>query len=724
MTGSAGVLFLLKASVLLAVALVVARALRRAPAARRHGVWSAAFVALVALPFLALTMPALHVPVPGWAEPQVAFPMSRSDDVGAGAAVLRGQPDVVKTTEATSQPQGMALAAASVPLPSPRTIVWSIWIAGAAATLLALLVALVRVGRLTAGGKSLDDPDWREARSRISARLGFGRNVRVLASGAIGTPMAGGLIRPTVFVPAGAELWDAERRDIVLSHEIAHLASADPLRILVSRLACTLYWFHPLVWLAARQSATDCEQACDDAVLALGVRPSTYARVLLDFADGAPLPSVALPMVRRARLETRLMAILDTSPRRATPRRALLPALAAAVLTLAVAAVQPAASSPAVSPAAVPAPATTKPATASREIVAPGPLVTTREAEPRVPVTQSPPEAPRALECWSERGDSRSFSGSMSMSGTTIYEQVGRRGRERVIMKSFGDVRVCMMTEGFTGDGVQRPSDWIGRAERVLLETQRPGDVRRMEIADGRMSWTINGSAQPIDAAVGTWRDHLLAVLDATWEVSQLRGQVSTLRGEISTIRGEKSTLQGEISTLRGQVSTMRGDISTLRGEESTLRGEISTIRGHVSTLQGQISTERGAISTLQAYPWDRTERDGISARIRRHEEAIRRVEDEIRRYDADARVRAVERRIDALDTDGRVAAIEREIRDFDVEAKIAVINRQIANLEVESRVTSIEGEIASLDADDRARELEARRDAALARLRVTLGGR
>lgn len=718
MTGAAVLLFLLKASVLLAAALIAARAMRRAPAARRHGVWSAAFGALVALPLLALTMPALHVPVPGWAEPQAASSTIGSGNIVGSAPVSRGQRDTVLTTEALPQPVRTARAARQFQWPSLRTTVLGIWMVGAAAAFFALLLALVRIGRLSASGENLDDAAWREALGRISARLGFDRRIRVLVSDAVTTPMAGGVVRPTVFVPAEAVRWDAVRRDIVLTHEIAHLASRDPLRILVSRLACTLYWFHPLVWLAARRSAADCEQACDEAVLSLGIPPSTYARVLLDFADGALVPSAALPIVRRGRLETRLMAILDSSPRPSKTRRTLMPAFVAAALTLSVAAVQPAVSSPAVDALE---PAATE---ASAVSLALKPSVTHKQAAPNKLVVSPQSVPPRELECWSRRSDAGSFSGSMSMSGTTIYEQIGRRGRERVIQKSFGDVRVCMMTEGFTGEGVQRPSEWIGRAVHVLLETERPNDVRRMDIDEGRVTFTINGGAHPIDAAAATWRDQLLAVLDATWDLSQLRGQVSTLRGEISTIYGERSTLKGEISTLRGHVSTMRGNISTLRGEESTLRGEISTIRGHLSTLRGQISTERGAISTLQASRWDRTERDDVSARIRRHEEEIRSIEDEIRRYDVDARVRAVERQIERLDTERRVAAIEQQIRDFDVEGKVAAINKQIAELDVSGRVDAIEGEIVSLDVDDRSSELEARRDAALARLRATLGGR
>jgi predicted nucleic acid-binding Zn-ribbon protein len=320
--------------------------------------------------------------------------------------------------------------------------------------------------------------------------------------------------------------------------------------------------------------------------------------------------------------------------------------------------------------------------------------------------------------CWDSASDDRSFSGSISMSGRTIHEQIGRRGNDRVIQTRIGDLQLCMITEGFGTDREAPPSEWIARADRVILETQRGNDVRQMAIAGNDVTWTVGGQARPVDTAANEWRAALLAVLDPIWELAQLRGLASTLRGEISTIHGERSTLRGEISTLRGHVSTLRGEVSTLHGHVSTLRGEISTIRGHESTLRGMISTERGAISSLRAL---RGAGDDVSARIRRHEDEIRRIEAEIVRYDVDARVRTVQREMEDFNVEAKVAELEQQIRDFDLAGRTATIERQLADLDVERRVQAIENDIEALDVPLRSRELEQRRDAALARLRDVL---
>jgi hypothetical protein len=597
----------------------------------------------------------------------------------------------------------------------------AIWFTGTAVAIGALLVSLIRVRLLSARSLGADVPRWRESADALARQLGL-RRATIVFSDAVRTPMAGGLWRPTIFLPAEATAWDAERRAIVLAHELSHLVRRDPLRHIAARLALACYWFHPLAWLAARHSSLAREQACDEAVLSLGIRPSAYARVLLDLAEGmtAPRLAAALPMVERSLLERRLMAILDDRSRPAGSRP-LLVACSAALVTLALAAAQPAVQ-------------------ATTTIVVPPAQLPHSQAAPSLSMdsalgrrtgTGSPAALPAPLpaaaqparggDCWSDSYGG-SFSGSSTSTDiggrTVVSEMIGTRNGDRVVQTHFGDLRVCMLAQGAVGLERGKPSEWS--APRVLIETRRGGSTEQMEIRDGRqVSWRVNGAERAVDAAAQEWRAAILAVLDTTWELSTLRGEVSTLRGQISTVRGEESTLRGQISTFMGEVSTMRGRQSMIRGDESTLRGEISTIRGHVSTLRGQISSARGAISTLDASRWDTSaaDRDRIAARVREHQNEIARVEREIRDYNEDARIAEVERRIRALDADAKTAAIDDEIRRFDVNAKIAAVEQQIKNLDVDAKIAAIERRIEALDADHRARTLEDRRGDEVKRL-------
>ena len=170
-----------------------------------------------------------------------------------------------------------------------------------------------------------------------------------------------------------------------------------------------------------------------------------------------------------------------------------------------------------------------------------------------------------APECWGAEDHWRSFIGTMTRNGGVVVEQIGRRGREGVVQKKYGDLRVCMVTHGFDGQPDDPPSRWPLRSDRVILETQTSDDVRTMEVNHDRLTYTVNGAVQPLDAAAREWRDDVLGLLDPTWELAQLRGRLSSLHGQISSIQGERSSLEGRISSYRGQVSSMMGEISSRR---------------------------------------------------------------------------------------------------------------------------------------------------------------
>ena len=537
-------MLLLKASLLLSVTLLAARLLRRAPAVTRHGLWSVAFAAVLALPLLTSALPALYVPVPaGWAtaaSPRV-MPGKVRDDAGAGDLSTIGPvtdrsganaATIGRGTTAASDPPlpAQPQSERSAPLAAIRSrasaLLLAAWVAGTTAALGALFLSLVRVRRLARTADVVCDAAWRSAAAAIGARLGVRRSARLLVSARVGTPMAGGVWRPAIFLPVSARAWSAKRRDVVLAHEIAHLAGRDPLRHLVTRLALACYWFHPLAWIAARQAAVAREQACDEAVLALGTRPSAYARVLLDLAESMPLSvpmTGALPMVQRSLLERRLMAILNDDIRPARSRLLFVPAIGVTLLTLSVAAAQPSVFSSARQALPVQRPPIVAAVVADQETTSVG------SAAPVTPVTNVRTMAigtaaqvslGRESACWWDATDSSSFNGSISTSDSggriVIREQVGTRGLDRVIQRSFGDLRLCMVAED-AGDRstADRPSQWIGRARRVVLEARRGGVVHRLEVTSGgqHTSWQVGGADRAFDAAAQQWRDRMLAVL-------------------------------------------------------------------------------------------------------------------------------------------------------------------------------------------------------------------
>lgn len=90
--------------------------------------------------------------------------------------------------------------------------------------------------------------------------------IRARISPNVPTPCVAGLLRPVIYLtPAVAE--NEQERGHVLAHEQAHLRHGDHIWAVVRCLCLCVYWFDPLVWIAAAQSRRDCELACDESAL-------------------------------------------------------------------------------------------------------------------------------------------------------------------------------------------------------------------------------------------------------------------------------------------------------------------------------------------------------------------------------------------------------------------------------------------------------------------------
>ncbi len=72
--------------------------------------------------------------------------------------------------------------------------------------------------------------------------------------------------RQSIYLPEDVTE-DDEKVKHILTHEYCHYKHADVFWSALRCILLTVYWFHPLVWLAAVLSKQDCELACDEAVI-------------------------------------------------------------------------------------------------------------------------------------------------------------------------------------------------------------------------------------------------------------------------------------------------------------------------------------------------------------------------------------------------------------------------------------------------------------------------
>ena len=170
--------------------------------------------------------------------------------------------------------------------------------------------------------RSVDDPQMVGLVEAVAYELDIRRPIALLESATAITPMTWGFRNPVVLLPREARQWSFLRLRDVLTHELAHIKRNDYMTQLVSRYACAVYWFNPLVWLAARQLRQERERACDDTVLNAGTKPSEYAHHLLEIARSLKASNstafATVAMARPSQLTGRLLDVLDdTRSRRA-----------------------------------------------------------------------------------------------------------------------------------------------------------------------------------------------------------------------------------------------------------------------------------------------------------------------------------------------------------------------------------------------------------------------
>jgi beta-lactamase regulating signal transducer with metallopeptidase domain len=427
--------------------------LRRSSAAARHLVWRLAFAGLLALPLLATLLPAWRVPLPGLAN---AARVAAALPVGPSVAAITSE-DPAPSREGTSpsptfklekvdaEPRGWHL--------SWQAIAFGIWGLGAFAVLGSLGIALLRVGWQGRRARPIEDPAWTGLLRQIRAELGVGRPVALVAGGDRSMPMAWGWRRPVVLLPAGAEEWPEPRRRAVLLHELAHVARLDYPAQLAAEVVRALYWFNPLVWMAARKLRIESEHACDDRVLAAGAPASDYAGDLLEIARSLRALRAAAPagltMARPSQLAGRLLAVLDAHrDRRGVSRRFTLPAwLIAACVVL--------------------------------------------------PLAALAPFAPHSS------GHSRSVShGDVNGVQTYQWSEDGHKIRIRTEGK-------VDLNEDWTG--IVR----LSRGAEMRIEEEMGGTTRRLDIepgSDGRpvYTWKVDGTERPFDAAGRNWLQSML----------------------------------------------------------------------------------------------------------------------------------------------------------------------------------------------------------------------
>ncbi|NIJ82234.1 M56 family metallopeptidase [Xanthomonas cannabis] len=239
-------------------------------------------------------------------------------------------------------------------------VVLALWAAGVLVLAAGTARAYLRSRALVRAAQPCTDRALVQALQMASEAHGLSHPPALRLSSQIDSPQLIGPWRPVLLLPAARLPHMADDDlDMALTHELIHLRRRDLWWGLLPALAQHLFFFHPLVHLAAREYAIAREAACDAAVVA-GHRHCRheYGRLLLQLGVAArPRGGVASASPSFLSLKRRLSMLQDT---RAFPRLAAAMILAAVavcgVLPLRLVAMPVPATSPRMRPVVVTAP--------------------------------------------------------------------------------------------------------------------------------------------------------------------------------------------------------------------------------------------------------------------------------------------------------------------------------------------------------------------------------
>lgn len=264
----------------------------------------ASLFALVLLKCL-LPLP-FHLPmIPGW----VSAPVTAASSIAAPSAAIPAEPEssLPSPSEPTSPPSWQSWA-------------MTIWILGVALGIARLIRLKQRTNLLIQRADEIPAADI-PALAPLLSTAKLRSPLRIRRSSELHTPAVTGCVHPTLLLPAGLEpyLTDEQFR-WMLAHEIAHIRHGDLFWQWAESILRIVLWHHPVVWLAARQSAHLREIAADEAALSYsGASRQSSVRGFLALVERCrhrpQIPLTALGIGRAGREVQQRIRALSITPR-------------------------------------------------------------------------------------------------------------------------------------------------------------------------------------------------------------------------------------------------------------------------------------------------------------------------------------------------------------------------------------------------------------------------
>ena len=292
--------FLWQGALIAALAALALALLRGARPQARYLVCAIALATCVAIPAL-----------------QVARGMHAQASGDAFVSINVAHAATIITNAVVAAPQQVWQSALQQKLP------WivALWALGAGLFALRMSAGLLWVRWLGRRQPYAIDRGWQGRLDDLADAMGLNRDVglRILdASVALTSPIAVGIVKPLVLVPAAvfAHL-PAELLEALLAHELAHVRRHDYLVNLIQGAVEALLFYHPVVWWLSRRMRVEREQIADDLAARVIGEPRRLA-FALDALDRSQCESLvlspSLPAANGGHLMSRIQRLLQLDP--------------------------------------------------------------------------------------------------------------------------------------------------------------------------------------------------------------------------------------------------------------------------------------------------------------------------------------------------------------------------------------------------------------------------
>jgi WD40 repeat protein len=302
------------------------------PAGARCWLWRLAYLKLLLAFFgplpVAVSLPLLPAPPP----------LSQRTVTSASPVTANQASTRLTTTADPSRPLALTSVSVRATPFTQANLGWlALWLVGLGVCLARMRAEMREVQSLYRASQPFSDTHLSSTLASLCERLRLRRQPLVRAAPGNACPSLLGLRRPVILLPETllAEC-DPQELEMVLAHELAHLKRWDLAWGGLAVAVQGLFFFHPLVWLAAREWQLAQESACDELAIGLTrVPPADYGALLVSVAARHAIRArerwVSVGVVETYQILTRRLSAMRTfrepSPRQRVATGALLATL-------------------------------------------------------------------------------------------------------------------------------------------------------------------------------------------------------------------------------------------------------------------------------------------------------------------------------------------------------------------------------------------------------------